>query len=77
MSEAGALLAERINGIGGRIKTVPASILPQVQKEWFRRLDRLEKTDMYNKMLKDYFDFHWKQISNLVIVAFFSMLYRN
>lgn len=70
MSEAGALLAERINGIGGRIKTVPASILQHVQKEWDRCLDRLEKTDTYNKMLKDYFDFSLEaDIKSLVIVA--------
>lgn len=70
MGEAEALLAERINGIGGKMKIVPANILKHVQKEWVRCLDRLENTDMYHKMLKNCFDFSLDpDIRSLVIIA--------
>jgi epoxyqueuosine reductase len=70
MSEAEDILTERINGVGGRIKTVSANILPQVRKEWTKCLEQLGNTDMYNKLLKDYFDLSLDpDIKSLVIIA--------
>jgi epoxyqueuosine reductase len=63
MSEVEELLAKSINNIGGRIKIVSVNILPLV-------LEQLEKTDMYNRMLKDYFDFSLDtDIRSLIIIA--------
>jgi|GEM_PF-1719945 len=59
MAEAEGLLTEKIRNMGGKIKIVPKSILPQVREEWTRVLDRLRDTDMYNGTLKNYFEFCW------------------
>jgi len=63
MSEAEELLTKNINNLGGKIKTVSINILPLVREQ-------LEKTDLNNGMLKDYFDFSLDpDIKSLVIIA--------
>jgi hypothetical protein len=57
MYEVEELIAKSINNIGGKIKTVSVNILPLVGEQ-------LEKTDMNNRMLKDYFNFSLDAISN-------------
>ncbi|HEX3028203.1 MAG TPA: 4Fe-4S double cluster binding domain-containing protein [Clostridia bacterium] len=70
MREVKSLLNENIYSIDGKIKIVSVSILSQVQKKWVKCLEQLEKTDMYNKMLNNYFDFSLAaEIKSLIIIA--------
>ncbi len=70
MQEVKDLLNKHISNMGGRIKIVPVEILSQVQNEWVKCLEQLEKTEMYNKMLKDYFIFSLPaEIKSLILIA--------
>lgn len=70
MREVSNLLYANINGIDGKIKIVPVDLLSHVKKEWLQCLEQLDMTDMYNKMLKDYFDFSLTEdIKSLIMIA--------
>lgn len=56
-------IAKEINNMGGRIKAVPVNILPFVREQ-------LEKADISNELLRDYFDFSFDaDIKSLFIIA--------
>ncbi len=70
MDEVKELLNKEINRIGGKIKIVSVNILSEVKNEWDKCLGQLAKTNMYNKMLKNYFDFSLAaEIKSLIIIA--------
>ncbi len=70
MREPAPILKENIENIGGKLKIIPAGLLPRVENAWLECMAQLGKTSMYRRMLHDYFDFSLDpNIKSLVIIA--------
>lgn len=70
MTEPACILKQNIEKIGGRLKLIPSALLPRVEHDWLECMVSLEKTNMYCRMLHDYFDFSLSpNINSLIIVA--------
>lgn len=67
------LLEEEIHRLGGRLQVVPVSLLSAVRDEWMKCVEQLQDTQMYQEMLKEYFDFtlggKLGQVNSLILIA--------
>lgn len=73
MNNPADMLRSEIQSMGGQMKVIPVSLLSHVEKEWNSCLKQLKTTQMYQKMLYNYFDFsldnNLDKINSIIIIA--------